>query len=99
LADMPFISSGSHQAVTSCLRAGASLAASQYQGRRGHPVGFSGEWFPQLAAMTGDQGGKAILDKHRQNLVLCPVDDPGVIWDIDRKEDLRNNSGFRGNLS
>lgn len=92
LADMPFIASASHQAVAACLQAGASLAASQHQGRRGHPVGFSREWFPQLAAMTGDQGGKAILDQHRRNLVLCPVDDPGVIWDIDRKEDLKDNA-------
>jgi molybdenum cofactor cytidylyltransferase len=88
LADMPFIASSSHQAVASCLRAGASLAATQFQGRRGHPVAFSRKWFPQLIAMTGDQGGKAILEEYRHELVLCPVDDPGVVWDIDRKEDL-----------
>lgn len=90
LADMPFIATASHRAVADCLRAGASLAASQYQGRRGHPVGFSRAWFPQLAAMTGDQGGKAILAEHGQDLVLCPVDDAGVVWDVDRPEDLLN---------
>jgi molybdenum cofactor cytidylyltransferase len=99
LADMPFIASGSHQAVAICLQAGASLAASQYQGRRGHPVGFSRQWFPQLAAMTGDQGGKAILEQYRRNLVLCPVDDPGVIWDIDRKDDLRDAVNRNSNES
>jgi molybdenum cofactor cytidylyltransferase len=88
LADMPFIASSSHQTIADCLRTGASLAASQYQGRRGHPVGFARQWFPQLVAMTGDQGGKAILGKHPQDLVLCPVDDAGVIRDIDRPEDL-----------
>jgi len=88
LADMPFIAPGSHQAVVSCLQAGASLAAPQYAGRRGHPVGFAREWFPQLAALTGDQGAKGILENHRQELILCPVDDPGVIWDIDRPENL-----------
>ena len=99
LADMPFIASSSHRAVASCIQAGASLAASHYQGQRGHPVGFSREWFAQLAAMTGDQGGKTILDKHRQNLILCPVDDPGVILDIDRKEDLTGISRVDGNWS
>lgn len=94
LADMPFIAAGSHQAVASCLRAGASLAATQYQGRRGHPVGFSSEWFPQLAAMVGDQGAKTLLEKHRQTLILCPVNDAGVVRDIDRPEDLINTSGF-----
>lgn len=88
LGDMPFITPGSHQAVVARLREGACLAATQYLSRRGHPVGFALEWFPQLAALTGDQGGKAILDGHGQALVLCPVDDPGVIRDIDRPEDL-----------
>lgn len=88
LADMPFIATGSHRAVAARLRAGASLTASEFQGRRGHPVGFGGRWFEQLAAMTGDQGGKAILQAHLQELVLCRVDDPGVLRDVDRPEDL-----------
>lgn len=88
LADMPFIATASHQAVVSRLRLGASLAASQYHGQRGHPVGFSRIWFDQLTAMTGDEGGKTILEKHRNDLVLCPVEDPGVLRDIDKREDL-----------
>jgi molybdenum cofactor cytidylyltransferase len=88
LADMPFIASRSHLAVLSQLRAGASLAATQYAGRRGHPVGFAKQWFSQLAAMRDDQGGKAILDAHPERLVLCPVDDRGVVWDIDKPADF-----------
>jgi molybdenum cofactor cytidylyltransferase len=88
LADMPFISSDSHQAILSLLRAGASLAVTQYAGRRGHPVGFSKQWFSQLAEMTGDEGGKAILEAYPDEVVLCPVDDCGVIWDIDQPADL-----------
>jgi molybdenum cofactor cytidylyltransferase len=88
LADMPFIAGTTHQAVAASLHAGASLVASQYQGRRGHPVGFSRKWFTQLSEMTGDQGGRIILDKHREDLILCPVDDPGVTRDIDYQLDL-----------
>jgi len=88
LGDMPFIAPTSHQAVADCLRAGASLAASSYQGRRGHPVGFAAQWFDQLAALTGDQGGKSILASHCQKLLLCPVEDAGVLRDIDRPADL-----------
>lgn len=89
LADMPFITSASHQAVASQLRDGASLVATQYQDRRGHPVGFSREWYLQLLAMHGDEGGRAILEKHREKLILCPVNDPGVVLDIDCREDLK----------
>lgn len=88
LGDMPFIKPATHQAVASCLRLGASIAASQYQGRRAHPVGFSRKWLDQLLTLTGDQGGKAILERHRDELMLSPVDDPGVIQDVDRPEDL-----------
>lgn len=90
LGDMPFIAAESHLAVVSCLHQGAKLAACAYQQQRGHPVGFSKIWFGPLAAMTGDQGGKSILEKHRQDMVLCQVNDPGVIRDIDRREDLKD---------
>jgi molybdenum cofactor cytidylyltransferase len=66
LADMPFIAPASHHAVATNLRAGASLAASEFAGRRGHPVGFAGRCRDQLAQLGGDQGGKSILDAHAQ---------------------------------
>ncbi|PKO88118.1 MAG: nucleotidyltransferase family protein [Betaproteobacteria bacterium HGW-Betaproteobacteria-12] len=88
LADMPFIAAASHRAVASCLQAGARLAATSYAGRRGHPVGFAAEWFADLAALSGDQGAKTILESHRRLVVLCPVNDPGVLRDIDRPADL-----------
>jgi molybdenum cofactor cytidylyltransferase len=91
LADMPFITTSSHQAVVDGLRAGASLAASEYEGLRGHPVGFDRQWFEQLLNLTGDHGGKPILDAHKQALLLCPVDDPGVLWDVDWPEDLQTS--------
>ena len=39
LADMPYIATRSHQQVAAALRSGASIAATEFQGRRGHPVG------------------------------------------------------------
>src|SRR5690606_2811464 len=45
LGDMPFIATSSHETAANGLRAGANLVATQYQGRRGHPVGFSNRWF------------------------------------------------------
>ena len=96
LGDMPGIGSSSHRAVAACLRAGASLVATEYRGRRGHPVGFSSIWFPELSALTGDQGGRTILETHRQHMILCPVDDPGVILDIDRPEDLQDIAAYPG---
>lgn len=88
LGDMPCITTDTYQAVATCLQTGASLVATQYRGQRGHPVGFSRVWFPELSRLTGDQGGRMILEMHSQQLTLCPVDDGGVILDIDCRADL-----------
>ena len=92
LGDMPFIAPGSHQAVSASLRAGARLAATSFHGRRGHPVGFAAQCFDQLAALTGDQGGKSILEEQHLALVLCPVEDTGVLRDIDQPADLETSN-------
>lgn len=89
LGDMPFILTSSHQSVVASLRAGARLAAPVFDGKRGHPVGFSEHWFDQLSRLTGDQGGRHILESHREALCLCSVDDAGVLRDIDRPDDLK----------
>lgn len=88
LGDMPFIATSSHQAAAARLRAGASLVATEYQGQRGHPVGFSNRWFAELTVMTGDQGARAILARHSQQLLLCAVEDSGVLRDVDNPGDL-----------
>ncbi|QLQ24416.1 MAG: nucleotidyltransferase family protein [Dechloromonas sp.] len=83
LADMPYIEPASYGAVAEALRNGARLARPAYQGKAGHPVGFSAIYRADLLALTGDQGGKSILDAHREHVCLCPLDDPGVLKDID----------------
>lgn len=88
LGDMPFIATSSHRVVATRLLDGASLVATEYGGRRGHPVGFSRIWFEELSTLTGDQGARTILAKHLQRLVLCTVEDPGVLRDIDHPVDL-----------
>ena len=83
LADMPYIAAASYRAVLDALQRGATLARPVHGGRPGHPVGFAAEHRGALLALTGDQGGKAILEAHREVLSMCPVNDPGVLHDVD----------------
>lgn len=92
LADMPFISPASHQCIATALRDGGSLAATEFEGKRGHPVGFSRQWFDCLTMLTGDQGGKNILESNGDVLRLVGVDDPGVLRDIDGVDDLMDDA-------
>lgn len=84
LADMPYIEPASYHTVWRALQNGARLARPAYQGKNGHPVGFSACHLPELLALTGDQGGKTILDAHRDDLCRCPVEDSGILKDIDQ---------------
>jgi len=83
--DMPLITAASIRAVADALTEHA-VAFSQYQGRRGHPVGFSAELYPELIALEGDEGARRIVARYPAHAVA--VDDPGVLVDIDTPEDL-----------
>lgn len=88
LADMPFIRASSIEAVRDAVAAGAAFAVPFFHARRGHPVGIAGEFRPQLAALEGDQGARALLQAHPGRVLKVPVGDPGVIRDIDTPGDL-----------
>jgi molybdenum cofactor cytidylyltransferase len=88
LADMPWVRSQTIARVVSALGHGAPIAAPFYQGRRGHPVGFSRDYFETLAALTGDQGAKAIVVANADELVRIDTDDEGVLRDVDTVQDL-----------
>ena len=90
LADMPWIAPDTIAAVAAQLHDGASIVAPRYRGRRGHPVGFSAAHYAALVALTGDEGAKAILAAHGDAVAWIEVDDPAVVRDVDRPEDLNN---------
>ena len=84
-ADMPMIEAATMRAVASKLRSHPVVFA-QYGGRRGHPVGFSAELYSELVRLTGDEGAKRLVARYPA--VGVPVDDEGVVVDIDTPDDL-----------
>jgi molybdenum cofactor cytidylyltransferase len=88
LADMPYIQAASVRRVAEALRKGAPLAAPMYKGRRGHPVGFSHQFYSALTALDGDLGARPVLAEYGEQLVSVDVDDAGVLHDIDTLHDL-----------
>jgi molybdenum cofactor cytidylyltransferase len=88
LADMPWILPETIARVAMAIADGAPVAAPFYRGQRGHPVGFSSASFARLAALTGDEGAKSVVDLHRDSLARIDVDDAGTLRDIDRPADL-----------
>lgn len=88
LADMPFIRPPTIAKIVASLAAGAPIVAPAYRGERGHPVGLSARFRPQLEALRGDEGARGLLEKNADLIKLIEVDDPGVRHDIDTPADL-----------
>lgn len=88
LADMPAIKPATISAVVAALNAGAAIAAPAYRGERGHPVGFSSRFREELTALSGDSGARAVLQRHAAEIRIVECEDPGVLYDIDRKGDV-----------
>ena len=89
LGDMPWVAPSTIRAVRDAIAGGASVAAPAYQGRRGHPVGFSREHRHVLSALAGDTGARALLERPRHQITLIDVDDPCVLRDVDTPGDLQ----------
>ncbi|BAU48824.1 molybdopterin-guanine dinucleotide biosynthesis protein MobA [Sulfurifustis variabilis] len=88
LADMPFIAPATIRRVATALQQGALCVAPVYRGRRGHPVGFSGRLRGNLLALEGESGASGLLLRLGARTRLIEVDDPGILRDVDRPEDL-----------
>ncbi|TDM09163.1 MAG: molybdopterin-guanine dinucleotide biosynthesis protein MobA [Ideonella sp. MAG2] len=83
-ADMPLLLPRTIRQVAEALKRHA-VAFAQVQGRRGHPVGFSGELYADLVALSGDEGARRILARYPAHAV--DVDDVGSLQDIDTQDD------------
>ncbi len=56
------------------------------EGQRGTPVLFASEFFPELTALTGDVGGRALFGQHAQRVTYLPISDASILADVDTPE-------------
>ena len=83
LGDMPWVAQATLQALRGALRSPTHIVQPVHGGVAGHPVGFGRAYFPELRALTGDRGAKAVLRRHRSAIITLPFSDPGVVQDLD----------------
>ena len=65
-----------------------AICALSWGGKRGNPVLFPADLLGELAALTGDTGGGAVVKRHPERLVLVEALSPKELADVDRPEDL-----------
>lgn len=83
LADMPFINARVISESSQALSLGACITQPEYEGRRGHPVGFAAAFLPQLLTLSGDKGAREILSAHADQIRVVHSPDEAIYQDID----------------
>jgi molybdenum cofactor cytidylyltransferase len=88
LGDQPFVSAAIVERLVAEWRASAApIVAPVYAGQRGNPVLFARAVFPELLAIQGDQGARAVLAADPARVRLVAFDDARPLADIDTLED------------
>jgi molybdenum cofactor cytidylyltransferase len=88
LADMPYIRSETIALLAAKLQTGAAIVAPVLNQQRGHPVGFDQRYKEELMALHDDVGARHVVARHQTQLELIPVEDAGVVKDIDQISDI-----------
>ncbi|CAK0753714.1 molybdenum cofactor cytidylyltransferase [Azospirillaceae bacterium] len=85
LGDMPLTSPATLRRLLAAFAPGGarSVWVPVAGGRRGNPVLWERRWFAAIAELRGDQGARSLLLRHPEAVEEVPVEDDGVLTDID----------------
>lgn len=86
LGDMPFVQASTLRALADAVGQGADIAVPTYRGSRGNPVAFGRAHLPALLRLAGDQGARQLVRSFPVHEI--PVEDPGILLDVDSRQDL-----------
>ena len=87
LGDMPFIEASTYRCIAAQITA-VSIVTPIFNAQMGNPVAFGKNLFTDLAALTGDSGGRKLIDMYPRAVRELQVSDPGILQDIDTLEEL-----------
>ncbi|MCG8672205.1 MAG: nucleotidyltransferase family protein [Pseudomonadales bacterium] len=91
LSDMPWIETSTYRAIASKLVSN-DIVAPFFKAdsglQKGNPVGFSKKFLQNLLNLSGDQGGRAIVQDNPEHVCRLTVKDAGILLDIDYPDDI-----------
>ena len=90
LGDMPLVTA---RDVARLLEAydpdeGRLIVAPTHNGALGNPVLWDRRFFPEMMALSGDRGARALLERHAEHLATVAMDSDAVLRDVDTPEQL-----------
>jgi molybdenum cofactor cytidylyltransferase len=91
LADMPAITAAAVDKLIAAFNPDRIVVATS-EGRRGNPVLWPRRFFADLLAVSGDTGGRRIIEANREAVIEVEIGTPAAL-DIDTPEALRAAGG------
>lgn len=89
LGDQPLVSPASVNVMLARWKATAArILVPTFRGMRGNPVLLHRSLSAEMAAITGDVGCRSVIRAHDSEVLEVPVDDPGVLIDLDTSEEV-----------
>jgi CTP:molybdopterin cytidylyltransferase MocA len=70
-----------------------SIVLPTYNGRRGHPAIFSRALFAELLAATANEGARAVVWAHPDDICEVPTDEEGVVLNLNDPDMLKRALG------
>lgn len=87
LGDQPLMTSHVLDTMIATKQAtGKRIVAALYNGKRGNPTLFDASLFPELLEITGDEGGRKVIEQHRQEMATLEIGDDTPNYDMDTWE-------------
>lgn len=87
LGDQPLITARNIDTLIATYRTtGKRIVAPTYEGKRGNPTLFDATLFPELLEVTGDEGGRSVLERHRDEIATVEMGNPLANIDVDTWE-------------
>ncbi|MCH7764725.1 MAG: nucleotidyltransferase family protein [Candidatus Marinimicrobia bacterium] len=84
LGDKPFIEKETIDTILIQLETTTpKIIIPTFKGIIGHPTFFSQNYRDELLAISGDSGGRELLNTHKDDITYFPVNDRGIILDMD----------------
>jgi len=89
LADQPFLKYETiDRLIDEYRQKKPEIIVPTYNGFRGNPVLLDRSVFDEVAELTGDIGCRAIFQRHTREIVKVPVQDAGILLDLDTPADI-----------
>ncbi len=88
LGDMPLITAGVINEIIAAYDPdeGRTIIVPTHRGKRGNPVLWDRRFFPDMLALRGDTGARALLMRHADSVTEIDIESDAILMDFDTPE-------------